>query len=173
MFAQINYFWLVYGVLETVLLKIFHLYSTVAGVPWANLQHPEEFESHCYKKNRLYNVSSVKHQQSNPAIRWPAKLENSINVETYFSQFQLICCFGIDLNWIMGFFFDLMKCFKSKFLADDWIILLTFDTAYALVTRIFRNYTNKYTLLLLPSWMLGTEMDALHSFFYWIYSYMK
>ena len=26
MFAQINYFWLVYGVLETVLLKIFHLY---------------------------------------------------------------------------------------------------------------------------------------------------
>ena len=61
----------------------------------------------------------------------------------------------------MGFFFDLMKCFKSKFLADDWIILLKFDTAYALVTRIFRNYTNKYTLLLLPSWMLGTEMDAL------------
>ena len=29
MFAQINYFWLVYGVLETVLLKIFHLYSSV------------------------------------------------------------------------------------------------------------------------------------------------
>ena len=29
MFAQINYFWLVYGVLETVLLKIFHLYQTI------------------------------------------------------------------------------------------------------------------------------------------------
>ena len=37
MFAQINYFWLVYGVLETVLIKIFHLYRHFYYILYAKL----------------------------------------------------------------------------------------------------------------------------------------